>query len=88
MKAWLCFILGFILVFGPAFAYCGNVSEIWQEKTTKINFAYVEDGTLKPFPGFETALMGYMPRNVVIQKINCTTDSEIFKAILGAIYEM
>ena len=89
MKAWLYFLLGFILVFAPALAFCGTVTEIWAEKYSKIDFAYIEDGVLKTLPGFEGALMGFMPRNIIVHKVNLLSDSHEFKLLMeGRIYEM
>ena len=76
MKAWLYFILGFILVFAPAFAFCGTLQEVWKEKYSGIIFAYVEDDILKAMPGFEGMFLGYMPRNIIKEKPNMKFEND------------
>lgn len=88
MKAWLFFLLGFFLVFAPAFAFCGTVTELWKEKYSGIYIAYVEDGKIKPFQGCESILLGYMPRNIIVEPIHVSSDSEFLKNIQAKIYEM
>lgn len=82
MKQILFALLGFVCVFAYGLSFAGTITELWYEEYTHIYFAYVEDGILKAKPGFESSLKGYMPRNVLIDRVEFGSDSEEFKRFI------
>lgn len=75
----LCFILGIVIMLAVELSFAGQVTELWKEEYTQIYFAYIEDGELKPRPGFESILAGHMPRNILKDTVDLDTESDVFK---------
>lgn len=89
MKNMLLFLLGFVIVAVPMIAFCGTVTEVWQEKYSRIDIAFIEDDELKAIPGFESIFQGFMPRNVIKIPVKIHSDSEQYSQLLkGRIYEL
>ena len=89
MRNFFYFLLG-ILLFGlPQFAFCSTITEIWQEKYSKIDFAIIEDGYFKPLPGFEHILFGKMPRNIIKNTVLIYSGTPEYDYVVkGHVYEM